>query len=221
MFPVARRGGLAAFALILGPLGAHGQTTPAAPVPAAPAPAPAAPPAPAGPPVGLFPGLGGPLVPGVCLLSREELIEKSKVGQAATARLKAIAVQVEASLRAEDARLVARKKADQAKGATMTPEQIQAEGAAQQRRGQALQQEFGERGHQVEATRAKAYLRILAAAEPYVADAYSARKCGLLLSRETALGGNFADDLTAEVIAAYDAKGSPISFELEPLPPAR
>jgi Skp family chaperone for outer membrane proteins len=215
MFSAVRRGTFTVYAVLavaLAPHGAYGQ----APAPSA---APQASPAPA-PAVGLFPGLGGPLIPGVCLLSREELIEKSKVGQAATARLKVIAGQAESSLKAEQSRLENRQKADQAKGATMTPDQIQAERAALQRRGQALQAEFSERGRQVEVTRAKAYLRVLAAAEPFVADAYGARKCGLLLSRETALGGNFAGDLTADVIAAFDAKGAPISFDLEP-PAAR
>jgi Skp family chaperone for outer membrane proteins len=163
-----------------------------------------------------IPGLAGPVVPGVCLLSREDLIGRSKVGLAATARLKVLAAQVQSALDAEKARLEARGKALEAKRAALTPQQFQTEGLAINRRAQALQTEFTERGRQIEVTRAKAYAQVLDAARPLVADAFTSHKCGLLLAREAALGGNFANDLTPEVLTAFDAKGAPISFDLQP-----
>jgi Skp family chaperone for outer membrane proteins len=163
-----------------------------------------------------MPGLTGPLVPGVCLLGRDDLIGHSRVGEAAIARLKVLAGQAQASIDAEKARLEARGKALEAKRATMTPQQFQTEGLALQHRAQALQTEFSERGHQIEVTRAKAYARVLQGAQPFVAGAFAAHKCGLLLAREAALGGNFGNDLTPEVLTAFDAKGSPVSFDLEP-----
>jgi Skp family chaperone for outer membrane proteins len=163
-----------------------------------------------------IPGLVGAVVPGVCLLSREDLVGRSKVGEAATARLKVLAAQVQTALDAEKARLEARGKALEAKRATLTPQQFQTEGLAVNRRAQSLQAEFTERGRQIEVTRAKAYAQVLDEARPLVADAFTAHKCGLLVTREAALGGNFANDLTPEVLAAFDAKGAPISFDLEP-----
>jgi Skp family chaperone for outer membrane proteins len=195
---------MALAASLAGPISAGAQTP--APAGAAPGPAGAAP----------LAGLSGPPIAGVCLLSRDDLIGKSKVGQAATARLKTLAAQAQASVDAEKARLEARGKALEAKRATLTPEQFQTEGLAIQRRAQALQTDVGVRERQIEVTRVRAYGHVLAAAQPFVATAFAAHKCGLLFAREAALGGNFDNDLTPEVLATFDAKGTPISVELEP-----
>jgi Skp family chaperone for outer membrane proteins len=162
----------------------------------------------------------GPLVPGVCLLSQEALITRSKVGQAATVRLRELAGQVQANLNAEKARLEARGKALNEKRATLTPLQIQAQSQALNERAQALQAEAGERSQQIDATKARAFNRILQEAQPYVTQAYAAHGCGLLFAREAVLTGNLGNDLTEEVLAAVDAKAAPVTFDLEP-PKAR
>jgi Skp family chaperone for outer membrane proteins len=186
-------------------LPAAAQTLP----PAAPAPAPAA-------TVG---GLTGPLVPGVCLLSRDDLIAKSKVGEAAVARLKVLASHAQASIEAEKAHIEASGKALSAKRATLTQQQFETEAAALQRRAQNLQVDVTTRERQIELTRNHAYAQVLEAAQPFVAGAFAAHKCGLLLAREAALGGNFGNDLTPEVVATFDAKGTPITVELAPAQP--
>lgn len=162
-------------------------------------------------------GLTGPLVPGVCLLSRDELIAKSKVGEAAVARLKVLATHAQASIDAEKARLEASGKALSAKRATLTQPQFEAEAAALQRRAQNLQGDVTLRERQIEVTRNRAYAQVLEAAQPFVATAFAAHKCGLLFAREAALGGNYGNDLTSEVLTAFDAKGTPITVELAPL----
>jgi Skp family chaperone for outer membrane proteins len=183
--------------------------------PAAPAPAVGAPTVPTG--LAAAPSAAnGPVVPGVCLLSQEALIGRSKVGQAATARLRELASQVQANLNAEKARLEARGKALNAKRATLTPLQLQAQGQALTQSGEALQAKAAERSQQIEATKTRAFNQVLQQAQPFIAPAYASHGCGLLLARETVLSGNMANDLTAEVIASLDAKASPISFELEP-----
>jgi Skp family chaperone for outer membrane proteins len=186
------------------------------PPPAAPAPAAAAPPTvapPANP--------DGPLVAGVCLLSQEGLIARSRVGQAATARLRELAQQAQANLVAEQARLQARGKALEAKRATLAPLQYEAEGKALNQRAQSLQAEAGERQQQVEATKTRAFGLVLDQAKPFIAQAYAAHGCGLLFTREAVLTGNLGNDLTPEVLAAMDAKGAPITFGLEPPRPAK
>jgi Skp family chaperone for outer membrane proteins len=183
-------------------LPAAAQTLP----PAAPAPAPSA-------TVG---GLTGPLIAGVCLLGRDDLIAKSKVGEAAVARLKVLTAHAQASIEAEKAHIEASAKALGAKRATLTQQQFEAEAAALQRREQGLQGEAATRERQIELTRNHAYAQVLEAAQPFVATAFAAHKCGLLFAREAALGGNYGNDLTPEVVAAFDAKGTPITVELAP-----
>ena len=185
---------------------------PAAPAPAAAVPAPAIAAAPAA-----APGPSkGPLVTGVCLLSQEALIARSKVGQAATARLRELAGQAQSNLNAEKARLEARGKALGEKRATLTPMQIEAQSQALNQRAQALQAEAGERTQQIDATKTKVFNQIIETAQPYVTQAYAAHGCGLLFAREAVLTGNLGNDLTDEVLAALDAKATPIHFDLEP-----
>ena len=203
-------GGLTVLAL-LASSSAQAVTAPAAPPVAAPA-APAAPPA---------ADVKGPLIAGVCLLSQEGLITRTKVGQATTARLRELAQQAQANLTAEKSRLEARGKALEAKRATLTPLQLQAQGQALNQRAQALQTEAGARQQQIEATKTRAFSQVLEQAKPFIAHAYGAHACGLLFGRETVLTGNLGNDLTPEVIAAMDAKVTPVSFDLEPLRPAR
>jgi Skp family chaperone for outer membrane proteins len=203
---------------------AQAPATPASAAPAAPvalaAPAVAAPGAPA---VALTTPAAskGPLIPGVCLLSQEALITRSKVGQAATARLRELASQVQANLNGEKARLEARGKALNDKRATLTPLQIQAQSQALNQSAQALQTKAGERSQQIDATKTRVLNRVLQEAQPFVAQAYAAHACGLLFTREAVLTGNLGNDLTDEVLAALDAKGTPITFDLEPTPKAR
>lgn len=158
----------------------------------------------------------GPLVIGVCMLSQESLITRSKVGQATTARLRELAAQVQANLNAEKARLEARGKALETKRATLSPMQIQAQGQAINASAQALQAKAADRSTQIDATKSKAFGQVLQQAQPFITQAYGAHACGLLLARETVLSGNMANDLTPEVIAALDAKATPIVFDLEP-----
>jgi Skp family chaperone for outer membrane proteins len=160
--------------------------------------------------------LTGPLVPGVCLLSQQGLIGRSQVGAAANARLRSLAEQVEAGLDADKAGLERRANALNAERATLTPAQFQAKAQALNQRGQAIQAEAAERTRQLEATRQKAYGLILQEAQPYIAQAFTAHGCGLLVSREAVLGGNMANDLTPEVLVALDAGATPVAFELEP-----
>ena len=62
--------------------------------------------------------------------------------------------------------------------------------------------------------------RIANEAQPAIAQVYATKSCGLLLDRNSALGGNFANDLTAEVVQVLDSRLSTITFERERLPQA-
>jgi outer membrane protein len=213
--------GLAALSLLAAEE-AQAATPPAPAAAAAPA-APATTPPQAAAPVAVAPPANpvGPLIAGVCLLSQEGVITRSKVGQATTARLRELAQQVQSNLTAEQARLQARGKVFEAKRATLTPLQQEAEGKALQQRGQALQAQAGERQQQLDATKTRALSQVLNEAQPFITQAYAAHGCGLLFAREAVLSGNLANDLTPEVVAALDAKAAFVPFELEPPRPAK
>ena len=98
----------------------------------------------------------------------------------------------------------------------MTPLALQAAGRALNQSAQALQAKATDRTQQIDATKAKAFGTILQQAQPFVAAAYAAHSCGIILAREAVLGGNLGNDLTPEVIAALDAKATPVPFDLEP-----
>jgi Skp family chaperone for outer membrane proteins len=160
--------------------------------------------------------LTGPLVPGVCLLSQEELIGRSQIGQAAMARLRSLSEAAQAAVEADKARLERDSNALGAQRASLAPAVFQARAKALNKRVETFQAQAAARQRQIEATRNKVLGRILETAQPFFAQAYAAHACGLLFSRNAVLGGNLGNDLTAETITAMDAKASPITFDLEP-----
>jgi Skp family chaperone for outer membrane proteins len=158
--------------------------------------------------------LDGPVIPGVCLLSREAVFANAAAGKAASARLQALAAAAQAEIETERQPLEAQLRALEGQADNAARRQRAEELAAQW---QALQQKAAHASQEVEATRIKAMERIANEAQPMIAQVYAAKACGLLLDRNTALGGNFANDLTADVVQALDARLSSITFERERL----
>jgi Skp family chaperone for outer membrane proteins len=163
---------------------------------------------------------GGPRVPGVCLLSREQVFARSKIGQAAAARLKQLGLRAQANLDAEKRKLEAEAKALQTQQTMMPPAQVQHRQQQLQARFQAIQANAAQVSREMEATRTKATELVEDAFDPIVKSAYQVKGCGLLISREAVLGGNLGNDLTEAVIQGLDAKATTITFEREHLPPA-
>lgn len=161
--------------------------------------------------------LGGPVIPGVCLLSREAVFANAAAGKAASFRLQELAAAAQTEIEAERQPLEAELRALESQPDNAARRQ-RAEALAGQ--WQTLQQKAAHAGQEVEATRVKAMERIANEAQPAIAQVYATKSCGLLLDRNSALGGNFANDLTAEVVQALDSRLSTISFERERLPQA-
>jgi Skp family chaperone for outer membrane proteins len=182
-------------------------TAPALAQQAAPAPAPAAQP------------LGGPLIPGVCLLSREAIYTNAVVGKAATARLQQLAQAAQAEVDAERKPIDTELTAYQAEAAKLTPDQRRMREQALAARLQPVQAKAQQRGREIEATRVKVQQRIATEAQPAIAQVYAQKKCGLLFDRNSVLGGNLGNDLTADVVKGLDARIQTIAFEREILPP--
>lgn len=162
--------------------------------------------------------LVGPLVPGVCVLSRDAVLANAKVGLAANARLQELSKQAQAEIDAERAPIEADLKALEVQKASLTPAQLEARGKPLAARWDALQRKAALRGREIEATRVKALGGIANQAQPVIAQVYASRKCGLLFTRETMMGGNPGADLTAAVVQGLDAKITTITFPRETLP---
>lgn len=159
--------------------------------------------------------LGGPLVAGVCLLSREAIYANAAVGKAATARLQELARVAQSEI--DTARTPIETEAKALEGQPDNAQTRQRRDAAAAK-WQALQVKATHNSREIEATRVSALQRIANDAQPVIAQVYSQKKCGLLLDRNTALGGNFGNDLTPDVVKGLDAKVQTITFERERLP---
>lgn len=164
------------------------------------------------------PVLGGNPVPGVCMLSREAVFAQSKVGQAASERLKMLAQQQQAQLDTQRNPLDADIQAFQKKAATLSEAQRKEQGQALQQRMQTFQQQARELDERIQLTRSKVMQQIGEQAQPIVESAYNSHHCGLLLNRDAVLGGNTTNDLSSDVVRGLDGKLTSLNFSLEPAP---
>lgn len=172
---------------------------------------PSTPPAPAAEP------LGGPLIAGVCLLSREAIFANAAVGKAATARLQELTRAAQAEVDAQRQPIEAEARTLEGQRTSLPADQFRQRQEALAQRLQGLQRQAAHVSREIEATRAKALERISTEAQPVIVSAYRAKNCGLLFDRGTVLGGNFGNDLTADVVRGLDARIQTISFERERL----
>ncbi|RDS81723.1 OmpH family outer membrane protein [Dyella monticola] len=164
------------------------------------------------------PPMSGPVVSGVCFLSREAIFANAKVGKAATDRLKQLAAQAQSDIDAERKPLDADVQSYRSQASSLTADQRQSREQALSERVQKVQADQTLRGRELEATREKAFNQIAQYAQPVISDAYRNKGCGVLLDRNMVLGGNMTNDLTPLVIQGLDAKVTTISFNLEQLP---
>lgn len=164
--------------------------------------------------------LGGPLIKGVCFLSKQAVVANAKVGQAAAERLKQLKAQAQAEIDATrgpidvDGRAL---QADAAKTPAPPAADIERRRQALQARVQALQALADLRSREMQATEAKAVGRVGTDMQPIVAASYKAHACGLLLDRTMVIDGNMGEDLTAEVVKGLDAKVTTMTFDRESL----
>jgi Skp family chaperone for outer membrane proteins len=162
--------------------------------------------------------LGGPTIEGVCLLAREAIFANAKVGQAASSRLEALTREAQSEVDAERMAVEADAQALQAQQATLSADERAKRQKALQARLQAVQAKGAQRSREIEATRLKAIDRISSEAQSVIAQVYQQHKCGLLVDRNTVLGGNLSNDLTVLVVQRLDAKITTITFDRESLP---
>lgn len=178
--------------------------------------------APTAPKTGASAPLGGPLIKGVCFLSKEAVQVNAKAGAAIDARVKQLEAQAQAEVNAQRAPIDAdfnTLKADAAKTPAPSPVDIENRRLALQARFQTVQDLADQRTREIVASRQKAFEVLSAQMQPVLAAAYKAHGCGLLLDRNALLGGNTGGDLTADVIKGLDARITTLTFDREILPP--
>ncbi|MBO9579607.1 MAG: OmpH family outer membrane protein [Sphingobium sp.] len=163
-------------------------------------------------------GLGGPTIPGVCLLSRQAVMANAKVAVAASDRLRALTQQAQQEIDGERQPVETDIKAFNAEAAKLPETQRLQRQQALQARLQPIEAKTRLRAREIDATREKALERISTELQPVVAQVYKQRQCGLLIDRNSVIGGNMANDLTAAVTQGLDAKISTITFNRETLP---
>jgi Skp family chaperone for outer membrane proteins len=178
--------------------------------------------APAAPKAGASAPLGGPLVKGVCFLSKEAVQVNAKAGVAIDTRVKQLEAQAQAEVNAQRAPIDAdfnTLKADAAKTPAPSPVDIENRRLAIQVRFQTVQDLAEQRTREILASRQKAFEALSNQMQPILAAAYKTHGCGLLLDRNALLGGNTGGDLTADVIKGLDARITTVTFDRETLPP--
>jgi len=175
--------------------------------------------APAAAPASTAINYGAP-IPGVCVFSNEGALGASSVGKAAATRLQQLRAQVSAELSGEQASLQEDFKAFQAKRASLTQDQIQAQGQPLEERAQALNQKATQRNRELEYTAQHARVRIEQAMEPLVRAVFEERHCAILLSGDSVMAANPAMDVTGAVVTRLNATLSTITFDRE-TPPAQ
>ena len=163
-------------------------------------------------------GLGGPIVPGVCLISRDAVLTSSKVAVYASERIRQITAEAQAEVDAMRKPVDAQVAALRAQAPKMTPQQIRAQEQALSAKLAPVQALAEQRRREVEKTRIDALATISAQVQPLVAAAYGQKGCGLLFDRNSLLGGNFGNDITAAVVTALDGKITSFAIQRATLP---
>jgi outer membrane protein len=183
---------------------------PAAARPAAAAPAAAAPAAPSGTPITAN-------VPGICVLSREGIVDASTVGKYVETRLQALAAQVNAELTSEQTAIQTADKDLEAKKTTLAPAAFQQQATALQQRAEVLQQKAQQRDREMQATQQKAIAHILTEASPIVDEQLHAKNCAVVLDGNSILAANASMNLNPGVVTALNSKITQFPFDREHL----
>ncbi|HEX8232228.1 MAG TPA: OmpH family outer membrane protein [Caulobacteraceae bacterium] len=158
--------------------------------------------------------LGGPVIPGVCIFSNQQLITQSSVGRAVIARMQQLEQAVNTELQPEQTAIQTEARAVQALPAGAARNQRE---QALATRAQAFQQRAAQRSRELQATQQKALARVATEAEPVVRQVYTQQRCGLLLDRSAIFGGNQQMDVTPAVVTGLNGRIQTFAFERERL----
>jgi Skp family chaperone for outer membrane proteins len=187
-------------------------------------PAVSAPPAASGP--APAPLTQGPPIPGMCVISFNEIIGASKVGQAVVARLKVLGSQVNAELQPEADGIRTDGKALEAQQATLDAATLQARKANLDLRVANFEKREQLRQQEMQATQQKQFGVVAREVDPILRTLYQQQRCSMLIDADN--GGvrllNPTMDLSSAIVSQLDVKITTLTFDREHLdtqaPPA-
>src|SRR5262249_33670238 len=142
------------------------------------------------------PTSGGPIVSGVCVLSRQVVFDGSKVGKMANARYRQMHDAAQADVNKQETKIVSDAKTLEAQRVSLKPADYATRQKALAQRVQGLRNNAAQRSRDLEATRQDVVGRIAKAAQPVIDQVYRNKGCGLLIAREAILAGNPAMDIS-------------------------
>ena len=157
--------------------------------------------------------LGGPVIPGLCVLSRQAVFDASQVGKSASAQFKTMRDTTQTQVNAEQVKLMADAKALEGQKASLSDAQYRDRQQELAKRLQGLRQEAAADSRDLEATRKDVVARIWKETQPVIAVVYKDKHCGLLVSRDAVMAGNPAMDITPAIVAGLDGKITTIAVE--------
>ena len=158
----------------------------------------------------------GQPTPGICFLSRERVLDRSKAGAAANARLQIFANAVARELSGERAAIAADANVLQIQRPVINEAVYQQRAGALALRQQSFQALENTRNDQISRTRTVATNRVIRAMAPTLASVLSEHGCSAVLESSGAYAINPRMDLTAEVIGILDIRLPGFNFDLEP-----
>jgi Skp family chaperone for outer membrane proteins len=141
------------------------------------------------------------------------VFDLSKVGQDANAQYRAARDAAQKDVNEEEAKIGADIRALEEKRATLAADTYKEQQTVLVQQLQDLRSKAAKKSLALEEVRQDVVKRIAAMAQPYVASAYQANHCALLLSRDAVLAGNPSMDITAEVVKGLDGKIATMRFE--------
>jgi Skp family chaperone for outer membrane proteins len=159
----------------------------------------------------------GAAVPGICFLSTQEALASSTVGKHVNTRIQQLAQVVEAELKPEQTIIENESKTLESSRTTMDQATLQKRATDLQTRFGNFQRKAELRRNELAATQQKAVTRVLQEMDPIAKQQYQARRCAILLDRESVMLGNPAMDLTQSVIQGLNARIQTFTIERERL----
>lgn len=159
----------------------------------------------------------GAAIAGVCVMSLDNAMGASTVGQYVQTRLQQIATQVEAELKGEETVITTEAQAIESGRASLSAEAFEKRRADLQLRISAFQRKAALRERELAVTQQKAIARVGQEMEPLIRQVYEQRQCALLVNREALLLSNPQMDVTGAVVTALNAKITQFAFDRERL----
>lgn len=159
----------------------------------------------------------GPAIPGFCILSVNQAISTSTVGQYVRQRMEQIVAQVKAELSPEDTAIANDGRALEAARPTLDSATFQQRASALQARASALRDKADLRQREVQATEQKAINRIAQELDPIARQLYQQKHCSALVDKGSVMIANPDMDMTGQAIAALNARIQQFPFDREHL----